>query len=235
MHYSIIVFPGSNCDRDCIDAAQVYSDNEAELVWYKETCLPQTDCVILPGGFSYGDYLRPGAIAKSAPIILEIIKFAQNGGLVLGICNGFQVLTEIGLLPGSLIRNESLRFICDDVFLRIENTNTPFTKQFSASQVVKMPVAHMDGNYFVRESDYQRLVENNQIVFRYANAEGEVLDAANPNGSVHNIAGVCNEKGNVLGLMPHPERNLDMLIGDGQGKLLFDSIEKSCQASMARI
>ena len=232
MNFSIIVFPGSNCDKDCYDAVSVYDAHKATYVWYKEEKLPQAECVIIPGGFSYGDYLRPGAIAKTAPIVNAIKEFAHNGGLVIGICNGFQILTEIGLLPGSLMTNESLKFICQEVYLKVETTKTPFTNSYSKNQVIDMPIAHMDGNYFADAETLKTLEANDQIIFRYCEKEGQITEKANPNGSISNIAGICNKEKNVLGLMPHPERNIDELIGSGLGIQVFKSIENSLSSAV---
>jgi len=216
MKFGVVIFPGSNCDRDCVHVAQTVSGNKVESLWHKETSLPRLDCLIIPGGFSYGDYLRPGAIAHFSPIMPEVKAFAERGGLVLGICNGFQILVETGLLPGALMRNVSLKFICDRVTLEIENNKLPFTCRYPAHSLVSMPIAHMEGNYFADSETLKRIEDNNQIVFRY---HGD-----NPNGSLHSIAGVCNEKGNVLGMMPHPERVAETLLGGQDGRLLFESI-----------
>lgn len=226
MHFSTIVFPGSNCDKDCYDAVCIYLNYRHDFVWHKETNLPQTDCIILPGGFSYGDYLRAGAIAKTSPIIKEVINFANNGGLVIGICNGFQILTEIGLLPGSLLRNNSLKFICKDIYLKVLNNQTPFTKLFKENEIIDMPIAHMEGNYYIDESTYKQMDKNNQIIFKYCDVDGNYENNANPNGSLYNIAGICNNTKNVLGLMPHPERAIDSLLGRDTGLRLFESINK---------
>lgn len=225
MHYSIIVFPGSNCDKDCADAIKINSENTFDFIWYQKQILPKTDCIIIPGGFSYGDYLRAGAIAKTAPIMAEVIKFANKGGLVLGVCNGFQILTETGLLPGALTRNNSLKFICQKVFLKVENNNTPFTTEFETDTTTELPIAHSEGNYYIDQNDYEKLLENNQIILRYCNENGSIDEFSNPNGSRYNIAGICNDKKNVFGLMPHPERYIDNALGSTSGLKIFKSIE----------
>lgn len=234
MHYTIIVFPGSTCEKDCYDAIAVYQNNKCQFVWHSETTLPKTDCVIIPGGFSYGDYLRAGALAKTSAIIEDVKKFASGGGLVLGICNGFQILTEIGLLPGALIKNKSLKFICKNVNLKVVNNNTPFTNNFKLDEIIEFPIAHMEGNYFIDENGYQKLLEGNQIIFKYCNNAGVDNEESNPNGSLKNIAGICNDKKNILGLMPHPERNIDPMIGSTEGLKLFKSIE-NCFNSVGNI
>jgi phosphoribosylformylglycinamidine synthase len=216
MKFGIIVFPGSNCDWDCYHAVTKVLKQKARFIWHKETKLPSVDCVVLPGGFSYGDYLRTGAIARFSPVMNEVVKFANNGGLVIGICNGFQILTEAGLLPGVLMRNAGLKFICDTVSLRVENTNTLFTKPYALNPVVKMPIAHGDGNYFADEETLNRLEGEGQVLFRY--------DPVNPNGSQRNIAGIMSEKGNVMGMMPHPERCSEAALGNENGKKLFESL-----------
>lgn len=224
MKFGVIVFPGSNCDHDCFNAVTTVLGHEAVYVWHRETFLKEVDCVIIPGGFSYGDYLRAGALASRSPIVDSIIKFAKKGGLVVGICNGFQILTETGLLPGALMKNKGLSFICSDVFLRVENNTTPFTLKYDKGEVLSVPIAHMDGNYFVDEVTLRMLNDNGQVVFRYSTYNGEITDAANPNGAMENIAGICNEKGNVLGMMPHPERCSESILGGIDGRDLFESI-----------
>ena len=226
MHYSIIVFPGSNCDKDCADAVLIDTDNSYDFVWHQKPLLPKTDCVIIPGGFTYGDYLRAGAIAKTAPIIQDVIRFANDGGLVLGICNGFQILTEAKLLPGALIRNNNLKFVCKDVCLRVENNITPFTNQCEMFSVLKMPIAHFEGSYYIDEENYHKILSDNQIVLKYSNSQGSCIDDANPNGSRYNIAGVCNQHFNVFGLMPHPERSIDLFLGGNDGLKIFRSIKQ---------
>lgn len=224
MKFGVIVFPGSNCDHDCFNAVTAVLGHEAVYVWHRETSLKGVDCVIIPGGFSYGDYLRAGALASRSPIVDSIIKFAKKGGLVIGICNGFQILTETGLLPGALMRNKGLSFICGDVFLRVENNKTPFTLKYDKGDVLSVPIAHMDGNYFTDEATLRKLNDNGQVVFRYSTHNGEITDVANPNGALENIAGICNEKGNVLGMMPHPERCSESILRGVDGRDLFESI-----------
>jgi len=211
----IIVFPGSNCDMDCYHAVHDVLKQPAEYVWHAETKLDHFDALVLPGGFSYGDYLRTGAIARFSPIMDSVIEFANSGKLVIGICNGFQVLLEAGLLPGAMLRNRDLHFICRYVDLRVENNKTPFTSKMTKGQVLKIPIAHNEGNYYVDGKTLKKLRSNNQIILRYCN---------NPNGSLDNIAGICNEKGNVLGMMPHPERCSEEILGTDHGKLIFESM-----------
>lgn len=224
MHFSVIVFPGSNCDQDCHYLAQDVLGQKAEFVWHKSNQLPKTDCVIIPGGFSYGDYLRCGAIARFSPIMKEVVKFAEAGGKVIGICNGFQILTEAQLLPGVLLRNKDLHFICKNVNLKAGERKIPFTQKLKAGQVLSMPIAHMEGNYFIDAEGLKELQQNDQIVFRYCDEKGNVTAASNPNGALENIAGICNKAGNVLGLMPHPERISESLLGGLDGKFLFESL-----------
>ncbi len=225
MKYSVVTFPGSNCDHDSYYVA-LKRNNEVNLIWHKDTDLKKPDAVILPGGFSYGDYLRCGIIARFSPVIKEIITFANKGGLVIGICNGFQILTESGLLPGVLMMNRDLKFICSHQFLRVENNQTAFSSSFQDKQVIDFPIAHKEGNYFIGRKGLEDLKENQQIVFRYSSSQGEVSEDYNPNGSIDNIAGIVNKTGNILGLMPHPERNAQDFSGSGDGNILFSSIEK---------
>ncbi|MDP2688890.1 MAG: phosphoribosylformylglycinamidine synthase subunit PurQ [Deltaproteobacteria bacterium] len=227
MKFGIIVFPGSNCDHDCYHVVKHVFGQEAEYVWHKETGLKGFDCVILPGGFSYGDYLRTGSIARFSPVMGEVVAFAGRGGLVLGICNGFQVLTEAGLLPGVLMRNKDLKFICKRQTLRVENNNTPFTNAYAGGQVVDIPIAHADGNYFADADTVKALEDAGRVVFRYADATGAVTAGANPNGSLANIAGITNEAGNVMGMMPHPERASEPELGCVDGRGVFESIIKA--------
>lgn len=222
--FGVIVFPGANCDHDAYHAAKHVFDQDARFIWHKEERLGDVDVVIVPGGFSYGDYLRSGAIAQFSPIMQDVVRFAEEGGLVIGICNGFQVLCESGLLPGTLMRNESLRFICKPTTLRVEQTDTPFTQTMQPGQVVTFPVAHGEGRYYADDEVLDRLEANGQVVFRYSDADGRVTSEANPNGSSRNIAGIVNEARNVLGLMPHPERCVEGLIGSGDGALFFESV-----------
>lgn len=224
MKFAIIVFPGSNCDHDAYHAAKHVFNQEARFVWHKEASLGDVDVVILPGGFAYGDYLRPGAIAQFSPIMQDVVRFARRGGRVLGICNGFQVLCESGLLPGALIRNQSLRFVAGDTWLKVENTSTPFTRAATQGQIVRMPVAHGEGNFAAEDDVLDRLEDNGQIVFRYVDQSGAAVLEANPNGSARNIAGIVNEGGNVLGMMPHPERCVEAVLGNQDGAVVFESL-----------
>jgi len=223
MKSAVIVFPASNCDRDASSVLAATGMNPV-MVWHRDTELPKVDLVVLPGGFSYGDYLRSGAMAAHSPIMQEVKKHAAAGGKVLGICNGFQVLTESGLLPGVLMRNAKLKFLCREVFLKVENNATPFTRAYKPGQVINVPIAHHDGNYFADEKTLKSLQDKNQIVFRYCDKGGNLTDDANPNGSQLNIAGICNEKGNVLGMMPHPERHAETLLGGAEGLGMFKSL-----------
>jgi phosphoribosylformylglycinamidine synthase len=222
--FGVVVFPGSNCDHDAYYAVKKVLGQEAVFLWHKEAELRGVDVVILPGGFSYGDYLRCGAIARFSPVMREVVRFANRGGTVIGICNGFQILLESGLLPGVLLRNSSLRFVCKYVHLRVENPDTRFTNQCTAGEVLAIPVAHGDGNYFTDPETLQRLEDNGQIVFRYCTPDGSITAEANPNGAMANIAGIVNEQGNVLGMMPHPERASDPLLRHTDGQKIFQSI-----------
>jgi phosphoribosylformylglycinamidine synthase len=223
--FGVVVFPGSNCDHDTYYVLNKLLDFEVEFIWHKDTDLKGSDVVILPGGFSYGDYLRTGAIAKFSPIMDEVIKFANEGGYVLGICNGFQILLETGLLPGVMLRNISLNFVCKDVYLSVANDNTVFTSGIQNDRrTLKVPVAHGEGNYFADEKTLDELIANDQIVFKYSSIDGTINDKANPNGSVLNIAGIMNKKGNILGMMPHPERSSDPVLRKTDGRLIFQSI-----------
>lgn len=224
--FGVVVFPGSNCDHDAYFAVKKVLEYDAEFLWHKEKDLKNSDVIILPGGFSYGDYLRTGAIARFSPIMEKVYDFAEKGGVVIGICNGFQILLEIGLLPGVMIQNESLKFVCKDVFLKVENKNTRFTNRVE-KEVLKTPVAHGDGNYFTDEETLRDLEKYNQIVFKYSSPEGIVDGGFNPNGSLKNIAGIINRKGNVLGMMPHPERACDPILGKTDGVGIFKSIADS--------
>jgi len=221
MKFKVVVFPGSNCDHDCYHVIKHVMGHEAEFLWHKDSHVGECDCLVLPGGFSYGDYLRSGAIAKFSPIMKDVIRFANDGGMVLGICNGFQVLLESKLLPGALRRNASMHFMCKDVFLRVENAGTPFSCHYSSGEVIRVPIAHMDGNYYVDDKTLEQMKQNKQIVFRYSDKEGK-LDK-NPNGSIESIAGICSENGNVLGLMPHPERCAEKILGNSDGYGMFQS------------
>jgi len=223
MKSAVIVFPGSNCDRDAKTVLAATGLNPT-MVWHSDNELPKVDLVLVPGGFSYGDYLRSGAMAAHSPIMREVKKHAENGGLVLGICNGFQVLTEAGLLDGILLRNKNLKFICKNVNLRVGTTNTKFTSKYSKGQVISVPVAHHDGNYFADAGTLKKLEDNDQIVFRYASETGEINAESNPNGSALNIAGICNAGRNVLGMMPHPERCVESILGGIDGAGVFASL-----------
>ena len=224
MKFAVIVFPGSNCDHDAYHAAKHVFGQDAEFVWHKETSLKGADAVILPGGFSHGDYLRTGAIARFSPIMAPVADFARRGGPVLGICNGFQVLLEAGLLPGAMLRNRDLKFHCEHIWVRTEQTDTPFTLRAAPGQVLRIPIAHGEGNYFAEPEVIQALESSGRIVFRYCDASGRVTDAANPNGSLNNIAGICNESRNVVGLMPHPERACETALGSADGRVMFESV-----------
>ena len=221
MKSKVIVFPGSNCDRDVAVAIKQISGSEPQMVWHKETSLSNSDLIIVPGGFSYGDYLRCGAIASTSPIINEVVKKANEGVPVIGICNGFQILIETTLLDGALIRNNSLSFICRDVYIKSENQTSIFTKK---TNIAKMPIAHNEGNYFASNETLKKIVDNDQVAFKYCNQEGEVTSQSNPNGSLENIAGILNDRKNVLGLMPHPERAAESALGCEDGKYIFESI-----------
>lgn len=224
--FGVVVFPGSNCDHDAYFAVKKILGFQAEFLWHKEKDLKGSDVIILPGGFSYGDYLRTGAIARFSPIMDSVHKFAEDGGTVIGICNGFQILLELGLLPGVMLKNDSLKFVCKDVYVRVENNNNIFTRSVS-KKILKIPVAHGEGNYFTDESNLKELEANKQILFRYVSPEGNVETEYNPNGSLNNIAGIINKKKNVMGLMPHPERCCDPLLGNTDGALLFKSVAEN--------
>ena len=227
MKFAVVVFPGSNCDHDAQYAAEHVLGQQAELVWHKDTSLRGADVVILPGGFAHGDYLRTGAIARFSPIMSEVQRFAAAGGPVLGICNGFQVLLEAGMLPGAMLRNNVLQFRCEYVHVKVEQTDTPFTAACGADQVLRIPIAHGEGNYYAEPDVVQRLEQNRQVIFRYATASVEITAEANPNGSVNSIAGICNEARNVVGLMPHPERACELAVGSADGLVLFESVMKA--------
>ncbi|WP_120496130.1 phosphoribosylformylglycinamidine synthase subunit PurQ [Kiloniella sp. EL199] len=224
MKAAVIVFPGSNCDRDIQVALRQSMGSEPQMVWHKDADFDDVDLICLPGGFSYGDYLRCGAMSAKSPVMKEVVARANKGVPVLGICNGFQILTECGLVPGALMRNSNLKFVCRDIHLKIERNDTVFTKQYQAGQNIRIPVAHHDGNYFVDAESLKTLENNGQVAFRYSAEDGSVSDASNPNGSLNNIAGVYNEKGNVLGMMPHPERLCEDVLGGTDGRPMFDSL-----------
>jgi phosphoribosylformylglycinamidine synthase len=224
MRFGVVQFPGSNCDYDTLHALKAVVKQDAVLLWHKDHDLKGVDCVVLPGGFSYGDYLRSGAIARFSPLMREVKAFARRGGLVLGICNGFQVLLELGLLPGAMLRNKNLKFLCQHVHIRVENAGTPFTGGAREGQVLRIPIAHFDGNYYAPPRTLADLERHRQVVFRYCDAAGRLTPEANVNGSLANIAGLTNKAGNVLGLMPHPERASEALLGSEDGRVIFDSI-----------
>jgi phosphoribosylformylglycinamidine synthase len=229
MNFAILQFPGSNCDQDVVHVLKNVMGHSARLLWHKEHSLGDVHAVIIPGGFSYGDYLRTGAIARFSPVMECVQTFAANGGLVLGICNGFQILCEAGLLPGALIRNRSLQFRCEQIFLKTVTPDSPFTNQILTDRLLRIPIAHGEGCYFAQEETLAKLRENNQILWRYVNSEGQATETANPNGSLDNIAGICNETRNVAGLMPHPERASEAVLGCVDGKLIFDSLITALQ------
>lgn len=225
--FGIVVFPGSNCDHDAYYAVKKVLGYDAAFLWHKDKDLQNSDVIVLPGGFSYGDYLRTGAIARFSPIMEQVIEFAEKGGIVIGICNGFQILLEAGLLPGVMQKNTSLKFICKDVYLRVENSNTVFTKGMDEGEVIKIPVAHGEGNYFADEATLKELTDNGQIVFKYSSADGNTHEDFNANGSLLNIAGIINRQGNVLGMMPHPERACDAVLGKLDGAKIFRAIAQN--------
>jgi phosphoribosylformylglycinamidine synthase subunit PurQ / glutaminase len=224
MKAAVIVFPGSNCDRDVKVALEKITGGTVRMVWHADTVVPATDLIVLPGGFAYGDYLRTGAMAAHSPIMRDVAAKARAGTPVLGICNGFQVLCEAGLLPGVLMRNAALKFVCHDVLLRVEQTDTPFTSRFGKGEIVRIPVAHGDGNYFADQATLDRLEGEDHVVFRYVDDAGNATPAANPNGAQHNIAGICDARRRILGMMPHPERLFEPLLGGSDGRKVFESI-----------
>jgi phosphoribosylformylglycinamidine synthase subunit PurQ / glutaminase len=232
MKFAVVVFPGSNCDHDAYHAATAVIGQQAELIWHKETDLRGADAVILPGGFAHGDYLRTGAIARFSPIMASVQAFADAGGPVVGFCNGFQILLEAGLLEGAMLRNRGLQYRCEHVHVRVERTDTPWTSLCQPGQVMRIPIAHGEGNYFADPDVIARLEQNGQVIFRYVTAAGEPTDEANPNGSLHNIAGICNARRNVVALMPHPERACEPLLGSGDGKVVLDSVVASLRAGV---
>jgi phosphoribosylformylglycinamidine synthase I len=230
MKFAIVVFPGSNCDEDAYHAATDVLGQHAEYIWHKDTDLKGADAVILPGGFAHGDYLRTGAMARFSPIMRSVEAFAAAGGPVLGICNGFQILLEAGLLPGAMLRNRDLKFHCEHVHIRVEEIDTPLTAACRRGQVLRIPIAHGEGNYFAEPDVIARLDASRQIIFRYTDGAGEVTEAANPNGSAAAIAGLCNDTRNVVGLMPHPERACEAALGSGDGRILFESVVQALQS-----
>jgi len=231
MNFAVLQFPGSNCDQDVVHVLRNVLGHSAWLRWHKEQSLGGADAVIIPGGFSYGDYLRTGAIARFSPVMQAVQEFAAQGGFVLGICNGFQILCEAGLLPGALIRNRSLQFRCEHVFLKTLTTNSPFTNQIPPGKLLRIPIAHGEGCYFADEQTIAGLQRNAQVLWQYVTAEGEPTESANPNGSLANVAGICNAAGNVAGLMPHPERASELILGCDDGRLIFDGLVNAFQKS----
>jgi phosphoribosylformylglycinamidine synthase len=224
--WGVVIFPGSNCDKDALDAVGRVLGQDVRPLWYGdiESEINHLDAIVLPGGFSYGDYLRSGAIARFAPVMEEVVRFAEKDGIIIGICNGFQVLTESGLLPGALLRNEGLRFVCREIYIRVERIDTPFTNNLQIGQVLKIPIAHNEGSYFLPKDQLTELENNRQVVFRYCDNEGRVTPEANPNGSLNNIAGIISKNKKVLGIMPHPERRCDPLLGEPHGSGIFQSV-----------
>ena len=235
MTFAVVVFPGSNCDHDAQYAAVEVLGQRAEYIWHKDTSLKGADVVILPGGFAHGDYLRTCAIARFSPIMAEVRRFAEAGGPVLGIGNGFQVLLEAGLLPGAMLRNRSVQFRCEHVVVKVEQTDTPFTGACTPGQLLRLPIAHGEGNYYAEPDVLDRLERNRQVVFRYVNAQGLPSDESNPNGSLHNIAGLCNEGRNIVGLMPHPERACEVALGSADGRFLFESVMQAVSRRAASV
>ncbi|RMG87010.1 MAG: phosphoribosylformylglycinamidine synthase subunit PurQ [Bacteroidetes bacterium] len=236
MKFGVVVFPGSNCDDDMVHVLGEVMGQEVVKLWHKDTELPgftTDDCIVLPGGFSYGDYLRAGAIARFSPIMQSVIEFANNGGYVWGICNGFQILCEAGLLPGVLLANENQRFICKNVWLKTTSTRSALTARLDENQPLKIPIAHADGRYFADEATLRQLEENHQILFKYCTETGDVTPAANPNGALMNIAGICNDRRNVFGMMPHPERAAEPVLGNTDGRRLFESLLAAAKVEMA--
>jgi phosphoribosylformylglycinamidine synthase I len=230
MKFGVLVFPGSNCDHDTYHVISEVAQQPVTFLWHESQDLENCDAILVPGGFAYGDYLRTGAIAHFAPVMQSVKKFAASGGLVLGICNGFQILCESGLLPGALMRNAGLKYICKQVHLRVETDQTPFTQGLSTGQVLKIPIGHMEGNYFCEDATLQQLERENRVVFRYATPEGEITAGANPNGSLANIAGIVSEGRNVLGMMPHPDRSSEELLGSADGLHIFESMVSTLAA-----
>jgi phosphoribosylformylglycinamidine synthase len=224
MKFGVVVIPGCYCDHDCYYAIEAVIKKPVEFIWHEQTSVAGFDAIILPGGFSYGDYLRTGALAKFSPIMNAIRDFANKGGLVFGICNGFQILTEAGLLPGALMRNVGMKYVCKYLHLRTETTDTPFTNTLTKGQLLYIPIGHGDGNYYADAETLKRLEDNGQVVFRYVDAQGQATREANPNGSQNNIAGIVNAQRNVLGMMPHPDRSSEQILGSSDGKLIFESM-----------
>lgn len=228
MKFGVVTFPGSNCDEDMVYVLEQMLHQKVERLWHKDSDLKGADFIVLPGGFSYGDYLRSGAIAKLSPIMGEVIKHANNGGYVLGVCNGFQILTESGLLDGALLHNNTQRFICKNVFLKPANTTSAITKELDVNATYKIPIAHGEGRFYASEDTMKKIYDNDQVIFRYASEQGDTSEEFNPNGSIDNIAGICNKGKNVFGMMPHPERAADVVLNNLDGKLLFESLLNHC-------
>jgi phosphoribosylformylglycinamidine synthase len=233
MHLAVIQFPGSNCDDDARYVLEDLLKARVSMIWHREERLGKVDAVVIPGGFSYGDYLRSGAIAALSPIMALVKNFAERGGPVVGICNGFQILTEAGLLPGQLARNEGLHFLCQDVHIRVERNDTPFTRAYQTRQVLRMPIAHNEGSYYADAATLKRLEAEGRILFKYCSPQGQLSESANPNGSLKQIAGIINERGNVLGMMPHPERAAEALLGSADGLPLFQSLLRYLEKALA--
>jgi len=233
MKFGVIVFPGANCDRDAAYVLRDLLGQPTKMIWHEDSDLSDVDTVIVPGGFSYGDYLRCGAIAQFSPAMQATAAHAKQGKLVMGICNGFQVLTEMGLLPGALVRNRDLHFVCDRLPLKVERTDSPWTQNYTPGQIITLPVAHGEGCYYAEPDTIKALEDNDQVLFRYCDAKGQSNEAANPNGSINNIAGICNRAGNVLGLMPHPERAADAALGNTDGLALFEGLLKAVAVAAA--
>jgi len=227
MNFAVLQFPGSNCDQDCVHVLRNVMGYPTQLLWHKENNVGDADAVVVPGGFSYGDYLRTGSIARFSPVMGAVKEFADNGGFVLGICNGFQILCEAGLLPGALIRNRSLQFRCEHVYLKVSTYNSPFTRQIPEGKLMRIPIAHGEGNYFCDVNTLDEIEANDRILFQYADREGDITDHANPNGSLKNIAGICNAERNVAGMMPHPERAAESALNEKDGRLVFESLIQS--------
>lgn len=233
MKFGVIVFPGSNCDHDAYHVLSKHVGQPVDFIWHKDTDLSGFDAVVVPGGFSYGDYLRAGALARFSPVMRSLVEFANAGKFVLGICNGFQILCEAGLLPGALIRNENMHFVCRHIFLRVETNETPFTRELEAGRVLSIPIAHGEGNYVCDDATFAQLEDEKRIVFRYSDEKGNITQEANPNGSRSNIAGICNSGRNVLGMMPHPERACEGLLGSNDGREIFRSLANTLAAIAA--
>jgi phosphoribosylformylglycinamidine synthase len=234
MNFGVLQFPASNCDQDALHVLRNVVGKSGRFVWHKESSLEGIDAVVIPGGFSYGDYLRTGAIARFSPIMEAVQKFAAAGGPVLGICNGFQILCEAGLLPGALIRNRSLQFRCEHVFIKASRNDSPYTNKIPSGKILRVPIAHGEGCYFADEATLEKLKANGQILWQYSSENGELTEASNPNGSLMNIAGICNEAGNVAGLMPHPERASETVLGGEDGRLIFDSLISWFESKVAK-